>query len=113
MNMNDSVASHSTTQPRNLAPGGRRESHCLTRREVVTLAELNHSDVCGVSKRHCDVAAEFGVTRSAISQRVRRARLKLEQNPNPAARRYAAKLTEATGRRVQIMPIKLSGCDNV
>ena len=93
--------------------GEPKEAHLLTRREVLALAELNHSDPRGLRLRHRDVAKTFGVTRSAISQRVRRALNKLRDNPNPAARMYAERYRELTGRRIQIRSIKLSRVDNV
>jgi hypothetical protein len=93
--------------------GTLRDSLGLTRREVVTLATLNHDDPHGVPQRHCDVAVTFGVTRSAISQRFRRALAKLSQHPDPQVKLYAARLRQAPGRRIQLRTIKLSRCENV
>lgn len=84
----------------------------LTRREVLTLAAIGHDDPRGLSRKHADVAAGFGVSRSAISQRFRRARAKLAARPESAAQRYAETLSRSTGRRIQVRAIPLNLCPN-
>lgn len=83
----------------------------LTRREVRTLTRYYRP--AEGRPRDRDIAAEYGVTRSAITMRRLRGLAKLRQSSDPAVRRLAEAMRGRSGQRRHVQPASLPLLENV